>query len=127
METTLPRGVAIGIGLQIASFLTGYLSMRYLYAMGWFGCLTISVPLFLASPFRIMRAAGGSVVSLGVFGVGLCEPANGNSADSRRVPGERDSVVLRPGRFARGNRNRKIGCAGRERRIEDTGPSAVVL
>jgi len=52
----LPRGIAIGIGLQIASFCTGYLSIRYLYAMGWFGVLVVSIPLFLASPFQIMRA-----------------------------------------------------------------------
>jgi len=56
MGAMLPRGIVIGIGLQIASFATGYLSLRYLYAMGWFGCLVISVPLFLASPFQIMRA-----------------------------------------------------------------------
>jgi hypothetical protein len=56
MGAMLPRGIAIGIGLQIAAFVTGYLSVRYLYAMGWFGCLVISVPLFLASPFQIMRA-----------------------------------------------------------------------
>ncbi|MFN0104202.1 MAG: DUF6843 domain-containing protein [Bryobacteraceae bacterium] len=52
----LPRGIVIGAGLQIAAFVTGYLSVRYLYAMGWFGCLVISVPLFLASPFYILRA-----------------------------------------------------------------------
>ena len=56
MGAMLPRGIAIGIGLQIASFVTGYLSIRYLYAMGWFGVLVVSIPLFLASPFQIMRA-----------------------------------------------------------------------
>jgi hypothetical protein len=51
-----PRGIVIGIALQVASFATGYLNIRFLYAMGWFGCLVISVPLFLASLFYIMRA-----------------------------------------------------------------------
>lgn len=52
------RGILIGIGLQLAAIITGYLSLRLLYAMGWFGCLVISVPLFLASPFFILRAPG---------------------------------------------------------------------
>src|SRR6187402_3512608 len=56
MRAMPPRGIVIGIALQVASFATGYLSLRFLYAMGWFGCLVISVPLFLASPFYILRA-----------------------------------------------------------------------
>lgn len=56
MRAMPPRGIVIGILLQIAAFATGYLNIRFLYAMGWFGCLVISVPLFLASPFYIMRA-----------------------------------------------------------------------
>ena len=52
------RGIFIGIGLQLAAFITAYLSLRFLYSMGWFGCLVISVPLFIASLFFILRAEG---------------------------------------------------------------------
>ena len=52
----LPRAVLIGIGLQVASLVTGYLSTRYLYYAGWLGVLIVSVPLFVASLFVLLRA-----------------------------------------------------------------------
>lgn len=52
----IPREAVIGLSLQLASFLLGYLSLRYLYSIGWLPVLLFSVPLFLASPFYLLRA-----------------------------------------------------------------------
>ncbi|MBI2684737.1 MAG: hypothetical protein HYX27_00360 [Acidobacteria bacterium] len=52
----MPRGIVIGIALQLASWGSAWLFSRYLYAIGWLAGLLISVPLFVASPFYLMRA-----------------------------------------------------------------------
>jgi hypothetical protein len=50
------RQLIIGLALQAAAFLTWWSSARILYMAGWLGVLLVSLPLFVASPFFLMRS-----------------------------------------------------------------------
>ena len=52
----MPRSMLVGLGLQLGAFLVAYLSLRYLYAIGWLPVLVVSVPMFLASVFVLLSA-----------------------------------------------------------------------
>jgi hypothetical protein len=56
MKPMPPREIWVGLSLQLAALASAWLFLRTLYAIGWLPALLISVPLFLASPFWLLRA-----------------------------------------------------------------------
>ena len=68
----IDRRLLIGVGLQICAFLVGVASGWLLYSAGWLGVLLISAPMFIASPFFLMRSAAPLPVRLLMsFWIGL--------------------------------------------------------
>jgi len=64
MRGWIDRRLLIGVGLQICAFLVGVASGWLLYSAGWLGVLLISAPMFIASPFFLMRSAAPLPVRL---------------------------------------------------------------
>src|SRR5262245_57306575 len=63
MSGWLDKPLIIGIALQVGAFLISMLSAKLLYYAGWLGWF-ISVPMFVASPFFLMRSAAPLPVRL---------------------------------------------------------------
>jgi len=96
---SVPKGIAIGIGLQAASLITGYLFQRYLLYAGWIFALLISVPLFFASWFAIWRGPSPLWMRLAVSLWPLCFPLfylGQYAVDMARM---RKDIVLIPAGF----------------------------